>query len=122
MHVGAWKMTRCRLVRVFALVTGVLLVVSCRRHDLRTVRIDVPEMHNEACAELVKKALSRVENVKYAKTEVDLEKRRVIVTYESLKLSLKNVEFAIAKAGFDANDIPADPKALKALPPECAPE
>ena len=49
----------------------------------------------------------------------DRATRTVTVAYDSLKLSLKNVEFSIAKAGFDANNTPANKKAADNLPPEC---
>ena len=37
------------------------------------------------------------------------------VTYESIVASLKNIEFAIADAGFNANDIPANAEAAARL-------
>ena len=52
---------------------------------------------------------------------VDPVTRTVRVRYDSLKLSVKNLEFAIAKVGFAANEIPADPGAVKKLPAECRP-
>lgn len=110
----------------FRRITCVLLLaaasVSCRQRDLRTVRIDVPEMKNEACVAVVRKALSDVSGQRgdmIRSVAVDLPSRSVKVTYDSLKLSLKNIEFAIAEGGFRANDIPADEKAAKALPAEC---
>jgi len=81
--------------------------------------IHVPEMKNEACVTHVGKALSRVPGVHRERTELDLKTRTVLVTYESLNLSLKNIEFAIAEAGFAANEIPANKKAIEGLPPEC---
>jgi hypothetical protein len=34
-------------------------------------------------------------------------------------IALKNIEFTIAEAGFDANDTKARSNAVAALPPEC---
>jgi hypothetical protein len=44
------------------------------------------------------------------------DSREVVATYESLNLSLQNIEYAIACAGFTANDIPANLGANDALP------
>jgi hypothetical protein len=49
----------------------------------------------------------------------DLAQRRVTVTYDSLNMSLKNIEACIADSGFTANTIPARPDAAAKLPPEC---
>jgi copper chaperone CopZ len=94
-------------------------MVSCRRFDFRTMPIHVPSMKSEACVAAVRAAIARVPGVVQGKTTVDLGTRTVFVTYDSLNLSLKNVEFAIAEAGFAANEIPAKPDAAAALPAEC---
>ena len=41
------------------------------------------------------------------RVEVRPNSRSVVVQYESLQLALKNIEYAIASVGFDANDVPA---------------
>jgi copper chaperone CopZ len=109
-------------MRATLLAIGLVLCVtgvSCRQRDLRTMPIHVPGMKSQACVELVKAAVARVPGVLPDKTTVDPATRTVYVTYESLGLSLKNIEFAIADAGFAANEIPAKPEAAAALPPEC---
>jgi hypothetical protein len=50
---------------------------------------------------------------------VDLTNRTLRVRYDSLKMSLKNIEFAIADAGFEANNTPASASAAAQLPAEC---
>ena len=103
-----------------SLMLGLALVaVSCRTKDIRTVLVYVPEMKNAACGEIVMRAVSKCVGVDTSKTRVDLMKRTVTVTYDSLFTALKNVEFAIAEAGFQANEVPAKEDAAKALPPEC---
>ena len=106
------------LVRVALVVVWVLLV-SCRKHDIRAVTVGVPEMKNKACATVVANAVSRLHGVKVDEIRLDMANRTVTVTYDSMLLALKNIEFAIADAGFAANEVPAKPEALKALPPEC---
>lgn len=52
-------------------------------------------------------------------TEINLQDRVVLVPYESILMSMKNIEFYIAEAGFSANEVPANKKAQAALPAEC---
>lgn len=96
-----------------------LLSVSCRKRDIRTALIHVPKMKNEACVERVVKALKNRPGVLRESIEVDQPRRTVLVPYNSIELSLKNLEFAVARAGFQANDVPADANAAAKLPPEC---
>lgn len=98
---------------------AVLLAVSCRRQDVRTAAIHVPEMKNEACVEIVLRAVHDLPGVAPDKTRVDRVTRMVFVTYESLNLAIKNIEFAVADAGFAANTVPVNAKAAEELPAEC---
>jgi copper chaperone CopZ len=106
-------------------LTGVLLValcmlgLSCRTKDVREVFILIPEMKNVACADVVVRAANAVQGVHPDKTRIEMEKRAVIVTYDSLITGLKNIEFAIADAGFQANEVPANKAAAAALPAAC---
>jgi len=102
-----------------------LVVAGCRTQDIRTVEIEVPGMQCELCVERVRRALAQhaTEGVKADKTEFDLAARRVRVTYDSMVIASKNIEFSIAAAGYEVNTtpypIPADPTAAAALPATC---
>jgi copper chaperone CopZ len=100
-------------------VAGCLLSVSCRKVDLRTHTINTPGMKNEACAIVIRNSLEATAGVKKDSIETDLEARKVTVTYDGLILNLKNIEFAIADVGFQANEVPANQKAYDALPDVC---
>jgi copper chaperone CopZ len=97
----------------------VLGTASCRKQDIRTARITVPQMRNQLCVDRVVSVLRRVRGVQGDRIAVDRERQNVAVPYDSLKLSLKNIEYALAKAGFQANNIPPDEKARAALPESC---
>jgi hypothetical protein len=49
----------------------------------------------------------------------DVENETVTVRYDSEKLAIKNVEFIVSGTGFDANELPANPKARARLPKDC---
>jgi len=93
--------------------------VSCRTRDVRTVLILVPEMKNAACSDIVVKAVAGCVGVNPSKIVVSLPKRTVTVSYDSLLTALKNIEFAVADSGFQANEVPAKQEAARKLPPEC---
>ena len=108
-----------KVVWIVAVLGIGLGLAACRRSDMRTITIDVPGMKNGACADIVVSAIGRAHLIPRERIAVDLERRTVTVTYESLNLSLKNIEFTIAESGFTADTIPAVPSAVEKLPPEC---
>jgi len=108
--------TRVKASLLFLAVLGVAVgLAACRRQDERVIQIDVPGMHTEAQARIVISALGSVPGVRPDGVKVDLVNRKVTVTYESIIASVKNLEHAIADAGFSANDIPADAEAAARL-------
>ncbi|NLE67709.1 MAG: heavy-metal-associated domain-containing protein [Lentisphaerae bacterium] len=101
------------------LVLGLALgTASCRKADMRKVDISVPGMTNQACATLVQNSFMTPQGVMQGiKTiQPDLTRRVVTITYDSMKLARKNLEYTIAGAGFDANDVKAQTNPA-ALPP-----
>ncbi len=99
-------------------MTVVLLIgFACRQRDIRTVTIDVPQMRGEECARIVYGVLANLNGVQA--DSLDMEPGAVTVTYDSMRLALKNLEHALAAAGFQANEIPPDPDAREQLPERC---
>jgi copper chaperone CopZ len=103
-------------MRIFSIsmMLGLALVaVSCRTKDVRTVLVYAPGMKNAACSEIVVRAVSKCVGVDASKTRVDLMNHTVTVTYDSLITALKNIEFAIAEAGFQANEVPPECRVME---------
>lgn len=67
----------------------------------------------EMCETNVKKALAFEPGVK--KVQVDLTTKMVTVKYNPQKVSPEQLRKAIAKAGYDADDVPADKEAYDQL-------
>jgi copper chaperone CopZ len=77
-------------------------------------------MRTEACAQRVKDALQPARyGVRMDSIRIDMEDRTVTLRYDSMQLSIKNIEFLVAEAGFDANEVPRDAAAAAKLPAEC---
>lgn len=107
-------------VRVMVLAVCLAgLGAGCRQVDIRSAALYVPGLKSQACADLVLKALATEQAIPPSQVTVHLESRTIEVKYDSLRHSLKNLEFTVADAGFAANDVPANPTAQQALPPEC---
>lgn len=109
---------KIRTYCIFVLA-GIFAFAGCRREDIRTVTVSVPELRNRACAKVIGDSLSKQMGVKPEKLKFDLSSSTVDVTYDSLFIAKKNIEFAIANVGFQANEVPANTNATAALPPEC---
>ena len=103
-----------------ALLPIMLLLVclaGCRKQDMRTVVISVPGLKNPACTQIIQDAFMRQQGIKAI--HPDFQQHTLTVTYDSMVIARKNIEFTIAGAGFDANDIRAPTNAVAALPAAC---
>ncbi len=87
------------------------------RKDIRTITVSVPKMGSLECSRRVQDALAKTEGVRA--TVPNLTARTVQVEYDAIRLGIKNIEYVIAAAGFDANTTIAREDARKALPAEC---
>lgn len=97
----------------------VLGLASCRSQDIRTQTIRIPEVRTDVARAMVSNSLAQLEGV--IGSSIRFENGAVIVTYDSMKLALKNMEFAIADIGFAANDTPANAAKQSALPASARP-
>jgi len=93
------------LFLLFAIV-GVL-VTGCRVSDVRDMTVKVPAMASETDVQKVRAALATLGGVDKEKTTYDVQNRSVKVRYDSMQIAHKNIEIAIAEAGYDANEIAA---------------
>lgn len=99
------------------IMLALVLVSSCRQQDVREAVIKTPGLKNQACAKIIQDAFMRQPGI--VSIRPDLQKSEIIVKYNSMVIALKNIEFTVAAAGFDANDTQSPTNAVAALPPEC---
>ena len=71
----------------------------------------------EDCKKIIETALNYTKGVKSANLDVD--SKEVTVVYKSEKTNPDKIRLAISKAGYDADSIPASPKAYERLDPCC---
>ncbi len=72
------------------------------------------------CKETIEKALAFEKGVK--KSDLEVKTAIVTVTYNPLKTSPEKIRIAISNAGYDADDVKANPKAYKKLDECCKKE
>jgi len=82
-----------------------------------TAEISLPSIQCGMCVKTIKEALGKVEGV--IESKVDLENKKVSVTFDDSKTSLDKLEEAITSAGYDANDKLSDADAYDKLSPCC---
>lgn len=107
------------VLRLLAPAVLVCVAAACRQRDMRTTTVKVPQVTNAVCEARVRAALRDLRGVEHDELRFDHAAGTLSVRYDSMQLGLKNIEHAIAAAGFDANDLPADPAARAALPAVC---
>ena len=84
-----------RALLAFAIVVG---MTGPAWSAPKTVTLSVPDMNCAACPITVKKALGKVAGV--AKTEVNLDKREAIVTFDDAKTTTEALTKATEDAGY----------------------
>ena len=110
---------KLKKLSVFAGIVIALSGIGCLRQDVLTVTISVPQMKAPECSKLITDAFLKIETGCILYAQPDPTTRSIAVTYDSKKLALKNIEFLISGARFDANETPANPEARAALPEGC---
>ncbi len=74
----------------------------------------------ETCKETIEKALAFEKGVK--KSNLNIDSKIVTVTYNPQKTTPEKIRLAISNAGYDADEVKANPKAFKKLPNCCKKE
>ncbi len=99
---------------IFTFLTLILFLnTGCFKQDVRKLTVSTPQMENSECATIITNAL-RIKGI--SNVDFDLDTKTVVVTYDSLFISSKNIETVISKSGFDANSILANPLSRSKLP------
>ncbi|MEM1359632.1 MAG: heavy metal-associated domain-containing protein, partial [Bacteroidota bacterium] len=92
-------------------VGGAIAVKATRKVTIQTNAIC------EMCQHTIEKALFALDGVKRA--ELDLITKKVKVKYDEKVTDIATIRQAIAAVGYDADDVPARPKARAALDDCC---
>lgn len=100
---------------VLLLVAAVLLS-GCFRNDIRTETFQIEQLRNEEGARLVMQSLRGLPGIQEVRPS--LENRTCTVVFNGRHIYLKNIEYAIVKAGFALPNWPAETADKSKLPKE----
>jgi len=109
-------------VRCVALsVLATMSILGCRRKDERDFEIKVPEL-TRANATQVVRPLAAYEGLVEGSISIDPDSHVVRLRYDSMKVAKKNLEMAIALAGYEANGITPESVGAKRASAPAAPK
>ena len=94
--------------RMTLIALALLAFAGCRQKDVREFAIDVPALTQESEAAVtaaIRGALLPCSGVDMVSLRFDAASHRVTLKYDSMQTAKKNIEMAIAKAGYTANGV-----------------
>ncbi|MGZ3839322.1 MAG: heavy-metal-associated domain-containing protein [Flavisolibacter sp.] len=95
----------------------VSLASKAQTKPLQTAKISTPTLQCEMCKKRVEEYLKRYDGV--TMVNANYRRKEVTVKYLTDRTNEEVLKAAIANAGYDANDVKANPEAYKALPKCC---
>lgn len=104
---------------VFSLIASLFLVMGAQAQtkSVQTVKIKTPTVQCESCKKRIENYVKRYDGV--ASINVNVKRKETTVKYVTDRINEEEVKAAIANAGYDANEIAANPDSYKLLPKCC---
>lgn len=84
-----------------------LCFTGCRVRDERTFTVAIPDVQTVQDQAKIRAVLEPIPGIVKDSIVFDLSKHTVVLSYDSMQVAHKNIEIAIAEAGFAANEVPA---------------
>jgi periplasmic mercuric ion binding protein len=103
-------------MKTLLIMLGLLLTGSFAWAQSKEIIIQTTAQCGE-CKEIIEKALMAEKGVRYA--SLDVKSKQAKVVYNGKRTSPERLRSAISAVGYDADEIPADPEAVKKLNPCC---
>lgn len=102
-------------------VSFMSLGASAQQKAVQVAKISTPTVQCEMCKKTIEDVLKRYDGVLSVNVKLnkDSTKRETTVKYLTDRINEETLKAAIANAGYDANEIAANPESYKALPKCC---
>lgn len=84
---------------------------------LQTAKISTPNVRCEECKKRLTTYLDRYDGIQYL--NINTHKGEIQVKYLTDRIDIEQIKTAIANAGYDADDVPANEESYKRLPKTC---
>jgi copper chaperone CopZ len=88
-----------------------------KQKAIETVKISTPTVQCESCKNRIERYMTREEGVQSVK--VDVKKHITTVKYFTDRTNIENIKTGIANAGYDADNVTANPESYAKLPTCC---
>lgn len=97
------------------------LAASAQQKAVLTAKIKTPTVQCDMCKKAIEGVLSRYDGIMSVSVKLnkDSSKRETVVKYITDRINEETIKAAIANAGYDANEIAANPESYQALPKCC---
>lgn len=102
------------------MILAVLGANAQAKKAVQTVTIQTPTVQCELCKQRIEADLIRTIGIQ--KVVVDFKRKTTKVTFVTERVNIEEIKTAIANNGYDADDVKADPEAVKRLPKTCQPK
>lgn len=96
---------------------GIATSVLAQKKAVETVTINTPTVQCEMCKEAIETYLKRVDGVTFV--NVKYKQKKTQVKYLTDRTNIEMVKASIANAGYDAEEIKANPESYNMLPKCC---
>lgn len=99
----------------------IAVTASAQQKAMITAKISTPTVQCEMCKKTIEDLLKRYDGILSVNVKLnkDSTKRETVVKYLTDRINEETIKAAIANAGYDANEIAANPESYKALPKCC---
>jgi periplasmic mercuric ion binding protein len=107
-----------KIMLLLAFAAGTVSATNAQvQKSSMTVTIKTPTVQCESCKQRIENYLAREEGV--YKAVVDYKRKTAKVSFYTERTNIETVKAAIANAGYDADDVAANPDSYKKLPLCC---
>lgn len=104
------------LLKKISTLSAILLLAGCLRNDIRTETFQIPEMTSPAHEQRIALALHQIPGI--IEITPNRELKTLTIVFDGQVTFLKNLEYAIVKAGYDLPHWPAAATDKAKLPKE----
>jgi periplasmic mercuric ion binding protein len=98
-------------------IAGFAFSSVAQTKPMETVKIKTPTVQCESCKNRIETYLKRYNGI--TSVNVNYKKKETTVKYVTDRINEEEIKAAIANAGYDANDVTANPDSYKRLPQCC---
>ncbi len=106
-----------KVFAVLFIVVGFSFSGKAQVKALKTVKLSTPTVQCEMCKKKIETYLDRYDGV--TMINVNYKRKETTVKYLTDRINEEEIKTAIANAGYDAGDIPANEDSYKRLPKCC---